>query len=84
MAEAAISITGIRLKHDGQPRFEALNGKSDRPSVNETKPALFSKTGNERFAVDAYAEKFAMMPAHPTVRGTKSDAAQRTSRSEAR
>jgi hypothetical protein len=72
------------LEHDGRPRFEALNGKSDQPSVNETKPALFSKTGNERFAVNAYAEKFATMPAHPTVRGTKFDAAQRTSRPDAR
>jgi hypothetical protein len=51
------------LEHDERPRFEALNGKSDQPSVNETKPALFSKTGNERFAIDAYAETFAMMTA---------------------
>jgi hypothetical protein len=61
-----------------------LNGKSDQPSVNETKPALFSKTGNERFAVDASAEKFAVMPARPTVGGTKFGAAQRTSRPDAR
>jgi len=57
-----------------------LNGKSDQPSVNETKPALFSKTGNERFAVDAYAEKIAMMTACPAASGTKFDATQRTSR----
>jgi hypothetical protein len=83
-AAAATSITGIRLEHDGRPRFEALNGKSDQPSVNETKPALFSKTGNERFAVEAYAEKFAVMTARPAARGTKFDATQRSSRPERR
>jgi hypothetical protein len=83
-AGAATSIAGFRLEHDGRPRFEALNGKSDQPSVNETKPALFSKTGNERFVVDAYAEKFAMMTARPAARAAKFDATQCTSRPDKR
>jgi hypothetical protein len=72
-------MAGIGLDHDERPRFEALNGKSDQPSVNETKPALFSAAGNERFAIDADAERFAMMTVRPPARGPKFDAAQRTS-----
>jgi hypothetical protein len=72
------------LEHDERPRFEALNGKSDQPPVNETKPALFSKTSNERFAADAYAETFAMMTARPAARGTKFDATQCTYRPDRR
>jgi hypothetical protein len=78
-AAAATSIIGIRLEHDGRPRIDALNGKSDQPPVNETKPALFLPTGNERFAVDAYTGRFAMMTARATASETKFAAAQRTS-----
>ncbi|WP_210250784.1 hypothetical protein, partial [Bradyrhizobium hipponense] len=56
----------------------ALNGTSDQSSVNETKPALFSATGNERFASDADTERFARMSARPAASGTQFDAAQRT------
>jgi hypothetical protein len=83
-AGAATSINGIRFEHDGRPRVEALNGKSDQPSVNETKPALFLMTSNERLAVDARAERFAMMMARLAPGGTKFDATQHTSRMEAR
>jgi hypothetical protein len=71
-AEATTAITGIRLEHDERPRFDAYNGKSDQPSVNETKPALFSSTGNEHVAVDADTERFAMMMARPPARGPNS------------
>jgi len=57
------SIIEIRLEHDVRPRVEVLNGKSDRPSVNETKPALFLRTGNERCAIGVEAERFAMIMA---------------------
>jgi hypothetical protein len=72
------------LEHDGRPHVEALNGKSDQPSVNETKPALFSATGNERFAVEAHAGKFATMTTRPAATRAKFDAAQRASRPHAR
>ncbi|MDH2406625.1 hypothetical protein QCM77_43295 [Bradyrhizobium sp. SSUT18] len=61
-----------------RPRVEALNGTSDRSSVNETKPALFSAIGNERFAVDADTERFVMMTARPVARRAQFDATQRT------
>jgi hypothetical protein len=56
-------MIGIILEHDGRPRVDALNGKTDQPPVNETKPALFLPTGNERFAADAHTGRFAMMTA---------------------
>ncbi|WP_163157046.1 hypothetical protein [Bradyrhizobium uaiense] len=43
------------------PRFEGTNRKSDRRSVNETKPALFSTPDNVHFADDAGIEIFAMI-----------------------
>ncbi|MET4315740.1 hypothetical protein [Bradyrhizobium sp. RT4b] len=52
-----------------RPRVEAFNATSDRSSVNETKPVLFSATGNERFDSDADTEGFAMMTARPVARG---------------
>jgi hypothetical protein len=63
---------------------EALNGTCDRPAVNETKPALFLMPSNERFAIDARSERFAMMKARLAPGGTKSNAAQHASRIEAR
>jgi hypothetical protein len=41
-------------------------------------------TGNERFAADARAERFAMMAARLAPSGTKFDATQHTSGIEAR
>jgi hypothetical protein len=56
-------MIGIILEHDGRPRVDALNGKTDQPPVNETRPALILPTGNERFAADAHTGRFAMMTA---------------------
>jgi hypothetical protein len=57
-----------------------LNGRGDQSPVNETKQALFSAASNERFAIGANAERFAMMPASSAAGGTKFDATQHTSR----
>jgi hypothetical protein len=81
---AATSIIGIKLEHVGRPRVDVLNGKTERPPVNETKPALFLPTHNERFAADAHTGRFAMMTAREASQGAKFVAAQRTSRSAPR
>jgi hypothetical protein len=78
-ATAATSIIGIKLEHVARPRVDTLNGKTERPPVNETKPALFLPTGNERFAAGAHTGRFAMMTARAAARGAKFAAAQRTS-----
>ncbi|MGY4154679.1 MULTISPECIES: hypothetical protein [unclassified Bradyrhizobium] len=51
----------------GQPRFDTANRKSDRRSVNETKPALFSTPGNVRVVGDAGNEIFEVIIARPCI-----------------
>ncbi|QIG94832.1 MULTISPECIES: hypothetical protein [unclassified Bradyrhizobium] len=51
------------MRHVDRPRFDAVNRKSQRSPVNETKPALFSTARNDRFAVDAAVEIFAAIVA---------------------
>jgi hypothetical protein len=57
------------LRHGERPHFDVVNRKSERGSVNETKPALFSAARNDRFAGDACAERFAVAAARATVSG---------------
>jgi hypothetical protein len=74
------NAVGIGLRHGAEPRFDVANRKSDRGSVNERNPALFSTASNVRFVRDAPAGIFATI----AIRSIVSRALQRAKSSNRR